>query len=103
MDAQVNVDVGMARRDVMHSGFRLPAVAAGLMLIGWASVLGQAEEPAKAFDEQFRPFLASHCVSCHSGEKPKGKLSLDPAKLDFADAAARKQWTAVVKRLQAGE
>jgi len=40
------------------------------------SLRAQAEEPAKPLDEQFGPFLTSHCVSCHSGEKPKGKLSL---------------------------
>lgn len=89
----------------MRCGFKLPAVFAGFVLIGGglASSLLQAEEPAKGFDEQFGPFLTSHCVSCHSGEKPKGKLSLEGLKLDFADAGVRKQWTAVVKRLQAGE
>jgi hypothetical protein len=90
----------------MGSGFKWSAISAGLVLMGGAllpSLLAQAEEPAKPLDEQFGPFLTSHCVSCHSGEKPKGKLSLENAKPDLTDAAVRKQWAAVVKRLQAGE
>lgn len=58
---------------------------------------------AKQFAETIRPILARHCVSCHSGDKPKGNLRLDNLPPNFADAATREHWTAVVKRLQAGE
>src|SRR6478672_7128492 len=107
MDAQANVDVrDSVRRGAMGSGFKWSAISAGLVLIGWARLASSfvhAEEPARPFNEQFGPFLKSHCVSCHSGEKPKGKLSLDNPTPDLTDAAARKQWAAVAKRLQAGE
>src|SRR4029453_7042325 len=35
--------------------------------------------------------------------KPKGDLRLDTLKPDFAEAGARKQWSAVIERLKAGE
>ncbi len=72
-----------------------------LTLLGVTAV-GQADD-AKQFEDQFRPLLARHCVECHRGEKPKGKLRLDNLTLDLADAATRKHWSAVVERLRAGE
>ena len=40
---------------------------------------------------------------CHGEKKPKGKLRLDNLATDFADAATRARWTAVIERLEAGE
>ena len=82
-------------------------VGVGLTLLSLAVVAaslttGKADD-AKTFDDQFRPLLARHCVECHRGDKPKGKLRLDNLTLDLADAATRKHWTAVVERLRAGE
>ncbi len=79
----------------------------GLMLLGVAVVAappstGQSDE-ARQFEDQFRPLLARHCVECHRGDKPKGNLRLDNITLNFADAATRKHWSAVVERLRAGE
>ena len=55
------------------------------------------------FEKRFRPLLTRHCIACHSGKKPKGNLRLDRLKSDLADDATRKRWTAVLKRVQAGE
>ena len=44
-----------------------------------------------------------HCVACHGGDKPKGKFRLDNLTTDFADAATRERWAAVIERLEAGE
>jgi len=80
----------------------------GLTLLGLVSVAapppntGQAAD-AKQFEDQFRPLLAHHCVDCHRGDTPKGNLRLDNLTMDFADAATRKRWSAVVERLQAEE
>src|SRR5688572_11309423 len=63
---------------------------------------GQAVD-ATAFESEFRPLLTRYCVTCHSGEKPKGNLRLDKLPPDFADAASRKHWAAVIVRLQAGD
>jgi hypothetical protein len=46
------------------------AILAVLLL---ASVAGAAPPD---FDRQIAPLLASHCLDCHSGAKPKGKLDL---------------------------
>ena len=59
--------------------------------------------PPPAYEEQVRPFLKEHCIACHSGEKPKGKLALDRLAPDFADPAGRKQWQTILKRVKAGE
>ena len=73
-----------------------------LAVVATSLTTGKADD-AKTFDDQFRPLLARHCVECHRGDKAKGKLRLDNLTLDLADAATRKQWTAVVERLRAGE
>ena len=80
----------------------------GLTLLGVAFA---AEPPptsdrasdTQQFNAQFQPLLARHCVGCHRGDKPKGNLRLDTLTPDFADAATRAHWTAVVERLRAGE
>ena len=80
----------------------------GLTLLDLAAVLaaqpGSEQTPdAQLFDDQFRPLLVRHCVACHGGIKPKGKFRLDNLTTDFADAATRAHWTAVIERLKAGE
>ncbi len=80
----------------------------GLTLLAMAAALAAqpgSEQTADAqlFDHQFRPLLVRHCVACHGGTKPKGKLRLDNLTTDFVDAATRAHWTAVIERLKAGE
>src|ERR1700728_2563379 len=76
----------------------------GLTLLDVASPAGtDPTVDAELFDEQVRPLLLRHCVICHGGEKPKGKLRLDNLATDFADAVVRARWTAVIERLEAGE
>src|SRR5205823_6453809 len=58
---------------------------------------------AKQYDDQIRPFLARHCLECHSGAKPKGDFRLDQLSSDFADPTSRERWLTVLKRVQAGE
>jgi hypothetical protein len=55
------------------------------------------------YDARVRPFLARHCLECHSGEKPEGELRLDRLAPDFDDPDTRAHWLTVVKRLKAGE
>jgi len=68
-----------------------------------AAESGSREPLAKSYDDQVRPFLTAHCLACHSGENPKGKLPLDRLTPDFSDAAGRKQWLTILKRIKAGE
>jgi hypothetical protein len=46
---------------------------ATITLVASASVASAAPPD---FDKQIAPLLASHCLDCHSGAKPKGKLDL---------------------------
>lgn len=83
-------------------------VGMGLALIGVALIAAPPDAnnqsaESQQFEQQFRPLLTRHCVACHSGDKPKGKLRLDNLTLDLADAAARDHWAAVVERLESGE
>lgn len=76
------------------------------ILLAWGllSVASAADgSDAKPFDEQITPFLKQHCVSCHSGDKPKGKLQLDTADFNLADAASRERWAAILERVRNGE
>ncbi len=68
----------------------------------WPQVAaGQAD--VERFRAEFRPLLERHCVSCHSGGLPKGRLRLDGVDLALADQAGREQWHKVLERLRAGE
>ncbi len=58
---------------------------------------------ARKFGDQFRPFLVRHCLTCHSGDKPKGDLRLDQLTPAFGDEGSRKQWAAILERIEAGE
>jgi len=55
-----------ARPDMWHYFFTLCLLAFGNNLI--------AAEPM--FDQQIAPLIARRCLSCHSGNEPKGKLDL---------------------------
>ncbi len=69
-----------------------------------AFLLACAAGPVDAdFAARVRPVLARHCVSCHGPDKPKGGLRLDTLAGDFASAAGRGHWQAVLKRVSAGE
>lgn len=45
------------------------------------------DEAARFFEANVRPILIEHCVTCHSGEKPKGDLILDSVEGIRAGAA----------------
>lgn len=49
-----------------------------------------------------KQFLAAHCVTCHSGEKPKGGVTLDALTADFANPANRDKWLAALGQVRAG-
>ena len=75
-------------------------IGLGLMLPGVAAA---PPTGADHFDDEIRPLLDRHCVSCHRGDKPKGKLRLDNLTADFADAPTLARWATVIERLEAGE
>ena len=72
---------------------------------GIVASLARAEEaPAgngSGFDARVKPFIAAHCVSCHSGEEPKGDLDL--AALGEASLGSQNaEWGKIVERTRKG-
>ena len=64
---------------------------AALLLLAIAAHGTTTADPtaaAKRLDEPLKAFFAAHCVSCHSGEKPKGNFELEKLSTDFAEKAA---------------
>ena len=64
----------------MTRSFFLPAAV--VVTLAGASLLRAAEpqftpEGVAFFEKRVRPILQQHCVKCHGGEKPKGKLRLE--------------------------
>ncbi len=50
-----------------------------------------------------RAFFESHCVKCHSGDKPKGDWRIDELTPDFVDKGNRERWEKVQEQLASGE
>ncbi|MEO2087967.1 MAG: DUF1587 domain-containing protein, partial [Gemmataceae bacterium] len=86
---------------------------AGLSALALAPLAGPAADPPprdatpasleKAFEKSVRPFLETHCNSCHGGKKPKGDLDLTPFTSVGAVAKDPKRWELVLGRLRAGD
>ena len=49
-----------------------------------------------------RAAATKHCLRCHSGAAPEGKLRLDTSAHDFADAEARRIWTQALRQIESG-
>jgi hypothetical protein len=65
---------------------------------------GSAVKPAddRSLDQTAKPFIGKYCVSCHSGKKPKGDLSLEKADANSVQDD-RPSWEAMQERLRLGE
>ena len=50
-----------------------------------------------------RPFLSSHCISCHGSEKQKGGLNLEEYDGDILDLTKAGIWHEIVDVLNVGE
>jgi hypothetical protein len=74
-----------------------------IALLTFALAPDAGKTDAQRYDDQVRPFLARHCLSCHGIDKPKGDFRLDRLSPDFADRARRDGWLTVLKRIEAGE
>lgn len=58
-------------------------------------------EPAR-FEKDVTEFLARHCVSCHSGKKSKGDVSLDAVRSEADLVKNRKLWLNVLRQIVDG-
>ena len=55
------------------------------------------------FTNTVRPFLESHCITCHGPEKPKADLDLSPYSTMDAVVRDHPHWELVLEKLQAAE
>ncbi len=57
----------------------------------------------RRFTKTVRPFVASYCISCHSGQKPAAQFNLEPY-TSLADVVRdHPRWAQVGERLKAGD
>ncbi|MCO6456492.1 MAG: DUF1592 domain-containing protein [Pirellulaceae bacterium] len=56
-----------------------------------------------ALRDRLAPFLAQHCVECHSGEASEAGLDLETASFEIVDADVRRRWVYLYDRVAAGE
>ncbi len=59
-------------------------------------------DDAASMEKQITVFFQQHCVDCHHGDKPKGRLRLDELSLQWENTDHRAHWTTVVERLRTG-
>src|SRR6476659_1037031 len=91
---------------------RLPAsIRVMALLLGGLAFLGsipiapnaRTDDPKPpSLEEPAKSFLAKHCHSCHTGEKPKGGFRADRLTADFTDKANRERWQAALEQAQSG-
>ena len=60
-----------------HPGTHSMRFAIAFLSIGLTATAVRAADPAEFFEKNVRPVLVEKCLSCHTGEKPKGGLRLD--------------------------
>src|SRR6188508_327852 len=70
------------------------AVGLSVVLFWTSAAWAQPEQPALG---PITPVLQKYCVTCHSGEKPKGDLALDNLSPDFGAKGAA--WLGVLEHL----
>lgn len=71
------------------------------LLLGLLASVAAAADPFDSTTAQ--AFLKSHCLACHSGDKPKGDQRLDQLAADFTDPLSRETWAALLAKVRAGE
>jgi uncharacterized protein DUF1592/uncharacterized protein DUF1588/uncharacterized protein DUF1587/uncharacterized protein DUF1585/uncharacterized protein DUF1595/cbb3-type cytochrome c oxidase subunit III len=85
-------------------GELMKRVGAIFLLAGLAGLAagagGQAPPQEKEFETLVRPLLATYCMSCHGGAKPKAKLDLSGAKGEGDLAHDPGRWLDLLKQLK---
>ena len=75
------------------------------LVIPFLSVFAQAATPTleRQFQQTVRPFLATHCIGCHSGNAPASQLDLKPYSTVQSVVNDPVRWALVLERLAAKE
>jgi hypothetical protein len=84
------------------------SVALGVGAAPRAEDLKKPDAPPKkpekvSYTKQIAPLVATYCVRCHGGDKPRAGLALDVYKDDAPIAKNRQVWEKVAKRLRSQE
>lgn len=81
----------------------LVLLGAVLVLSAPPSLATDAGPNAETVSTLARSFIETHCLACHQGERPEGRLALDRLASDLDDATVRDQWARVLLRVRRGE
>src|SRR5438132_13867581 len=73
-----------------------------LMISALPAQEGARPAPADVYAARVRPFLETHCLECHRGDKPKGEFRLDHLDPGFTSKTAEERWRTVLEQLKAG-
>jgi hypothetical protein len=79
------------------------AMATSGMALLLAATTARAADLEQGFADTVRPFVASYCLECHAGEKPKGELDLSRYQTLAAITGDARRWGMVLERLSEGE
>src|SRR5690349_16730383 len=79
---------------------RTTLITASLFLIAISQTRGADRLLEQSFEQAVQPFVQTYCISCHSGEKPKGDF--DISGFSSLDSVAKDQqhWGLVLERIR---
>lgn len=81
----------------------LHLIASGLQSAGDKPETQNTEADRKTFESVIKPFLETHCISCHGDTKSKGDVTLNDISADLAAGKDIDLWNAVLKQLELSE
>src|SRR5687768_18216598 len=87
----------------MFSRVGVPAVLFALLICPGPGTSADPPNLDRRFTETVRPFVASYCVSCHSGPQAMAQLDLSRFQNLSAVVGDHRHWSLVKERLQAKE
>lgn len=93
------------RRSVLcaGSGLLTPGLLLAVATVQAAPSSRPSSPAPSIFSKTGTPFLAKYCQSCHGPTKQKGGLALHEFRDDTAVLRSRRQWKAIIERIQSGE
>src|SRR3954462_7485944 len=87
---------------------RRASMSAFLLSVCLIAGASRAAEPTQMdldarYKNTVQPFLQTYCVSCHSGENPKGQVDLSSFSSMDSVLKSHKQWDIVLEQLSGGD
>ena len=84
-------------------GCLLAVSLVGVPAFGEELKFTSADESRAEFERTVKPFLARHCVECHSGKNTEGDLDVTKLDPDMKASADGARWAMLVEKVQSGE